>query len=307
MKRIKHIFYLLFHPRRFADAFMLKFSKHLSDRLFIECTWRTKMPYKLNLDDPKTFNEKLQWLKLYNRRPEYTIMVDKYSVKKYVADIIGEEYVIPNLGVWDKVEDIEWDKLPNQFVLKCTHDSGGIVICRDKSKLDKKAAIETLRNSLTYDYYKAGREWPYRDVNRRIIAEKYIHPDKEEDDLLDYKFFCFSGKLKFFKVDYNRFVDHHANYYTLDGELLDFEEDDYPRDEKIKFIRPCNFDKMISLVKELSKDIPFVRVDLYNLNGQIYFGELTFYPASGWGLINPLVWDIKIGEYLKLPTQKIYG
>ena len=166
------------------------FFKFMSDEAYLKFMYKLKMKRKLNLSDPQTFNEKLQWLKIYDRKPEYTTMVDKYEAKKYVADIIGEEYIIPTLGVWDRFEDIDFDELPDQFVLKCTHDSGGLVICRDKSKLDLKAAKKKINKSLKRNYYWIGREWPYKNVRPRIIAEKFM-TDPTSDDLQDYKFFFF--------------------------------------------------------------------------------------------------------------------
>lgn len=274
----------------------------MPDSIYLMHIYRLCIGCELNLKHPKTFSEKLQWLKLYNRRPEYITMVDKYAVKDYVANKIGEEYIIPTLGVWDKVEDIIWDSLPNQFVLKCTHDSGGLIICKDKSSLNIKEAEQKLRKSLCHNYYLNGREWPYKGVRRRIIAEKFLVPQKPEvpSELLDYKFFCFNGKVKFFKVDFGRFVDHHANYYSPEGELLDFGEMAFEPDPNSPVELPDNLDKMIVLAEQLSKDIPFVRVDFYNTNGRIYFGELTFYPASGFGKWTSPDIDQKLGDLLVL-------
>lgn len=257
------------------------------------------MGYKLDLNNPKTFNEKLQWLKLYNRKPLYTILVDKYAVKHYVADKIGVNHIIPTLGVWDRVEDIDWDRLPNQFVLKCTHDSGGLVICKDKMTLDINQTIRILLKSLSFDFYKAGREWPYKNVPRKIIAEKYM-VDASIGELRDYKFFCFNGSVRFFKIDYGRFVDHHANYYDCNGNYLDFGELDYMRNPNSKLEIPKSLQEMIGYAEILSKDIPFVRVDFYDVDGKVYFGEMTFYPATGMGRIDPEEWDLKIGNWLDL-------
>ena len=188
--------------------------QNLSDEAYLKLVYRLIFGRKLNLKNPKTFNEKLQWLKLYNRKPEYTLMVDKYEVKGYIAEQIGEEYVIPTLGVWDNFDDIDFDSLPNQFVLKCTHDSGGLVICKDKSNLDITKAREKINKALTRRFYYFGREWPYKNVKPRIIAEKYM-VDKTVDELRDYKFFCFGGVCKCLKVDFDRFIEHHANLSLL--------------------------------------------------------------------------------------------
>ena len=421
-----------------------------NDAFYLRLLYFAEMGKILHLKNPKTFNEKINWLKLYNRKPEYTKMVDKYAVKEYVAKKIGEEYIIPTLGVWDKPEDIDWDSLPNQFVLKTTHGGGGcgVVICKDKSKFDKTSAIIKLKESMASDIYSGFREWPYKDVPKRIIAEKFMAPEKspapndlpdykffcfngepkycqvirdrhtketidfydmdwnhmpfvglnpvarngltpvvrpqkldemkdicrklakgipfvrvdlyviddkkyfgeitffpasgigkfspeewngklgdlltlpnategggkylivngvitelkpEYDELKDYKFFCFNGKVKFFKVDFGRFVEHHANYYDTDGNLLPFGEKSFEPDPNYIIELPNNLKEMIKLAERLSKNEPFLRVDFYNVNGKIFFGELTFYPASGIGRFVPNEWELKLGELIKLP------
>lgn len=303
INRIRHWFSLLYQPRKLADAFMMKFPLLTSDRTYIECLWRSKMNYPLNLKNPRTFNEKLQWLKLYDRRPIYTTMVDKFAVKEYVANLIGKKYVIPTLGVWDKTEDVEWDKLPNQFVLKCTHDSGGLVICKDKKKLDIDAAIKKLNKSLHYNYYMAGREWPYKNVPRRIIAEEFM-TDKH-GELRDYKFFCFDGKVKFFKIDFDRQTCHRANYYDRDGNLLYFGEKVCPPDYEKQLEIPICIEQMINTAEQIALKDGFVRVDLYNIDKKILFGELTLYPGSGFGEFEPDEWDKTIGAMINLPVDKI--
>ena len=251
----------------------------LPDDIYLRLVFRDVMGCNLNLRHPTTFNEKLQWLKLYDRRPEYTTMVDKCEVKKYVAERIGEEHIIPTLGVWDNFDDIDFERLPNQFVLKCTHDSGGLVICRDKRKMDIQAAKQIIEKSLRRDFFTKGREWPYKNVKPRIIAEKYME-DTATSELRDYKFFCFGGTCKCFKVDFDRFVEHHANYFDPQGNLLDLGETICPPKEGKVIKLPESKYEMIRLAEKLSKDIPFLRVDFYDVNGEIYFGELTFYPAS---------------------------
>lgn len=286
------------HPRKFVDSFILKFPKFFNDRLFIQSKWRSKMSYKLNLKTPQTFNEKLQWLKLYNHNPQYTKMVDKVEAKKYVADIIGEKYIIPTLGVWEKTENIEWDKLPNQFVLKCSHDSGGLVICRNKEKLDKKAAIKKLNKSLLNDYYLEGREWPYKDVPRRIIAEKYM-VDESGNELKDYKFFCFDGKPKIIQVDYDRFGDHKRNLYDVEWNRLPFTIQ-FHTDWNHEIPMPESYNEMLEISEKLSKGIPHLRVDLYHINGKVYFGEMTFFHGSGYEKFEPEEWDKTLGSWIEL-------
>lgn len=276
---------------------------HIKDDLFLKAKYDVLMGKKLRLKKPKDFNEKLQWLKLNDRNPQYTLMVDKYEVKKYIENKIGKKYIIDTLGVWKNFNDINFDSLPNQFVLKCTHDSGGVVICTNKKKFDIDDAKKTINKSLNINYYYNSREWPYKNVKPRIIAEKYI-VDENENELKDYKFFCFNGKVKFFKVDFDRFINHHANYYDIELNLLPFGEKDYLPDIEKKNIWPDNIKEMIDLAEKLAEDITFVRVDFYNVNGKIYFGELTFYPAAGFGMFEPDEWDEKIGDMLILPKIK---
>lgn len=276
----------------------------IPDKLYLKLLYRRLFNKKLDLSNPQTFNEKLQWLKLYDRREEYSIMVDKYEVKRYVADIIGQEYIIPTLGVWDKPEDIEWDKLPNQFVLKCTHDSGGLVICKDKSKLDKEAAIGKLRKSLKRDYYKAGREWPYKNVRRRIIAEKYLEAAPNTGDLPDYKVFNFNGEPKLIQIDFNRFVNHKRNYYSANWERLDFTMN-HPSDDNTIFEKPIVLEELKGLCRRLSTGIPFVRSDFYLVDNKLYFGELTFFPEGGTGRFEPEEYNKKLGDWITLPSGKV--
>lgn len=278
-----------------------------NDERYLKILFFLRHRKRLNLKHPETFSEKLQWLKLHDRKPEYTTMVDKYAVKEYVANIIGEEYIIPTIGVWDKPEDIDWDCLPDKFVLKTTHGGGsvGVVICKDKNSFNKEKAIRNLSQSLKQNIYTELREWPYKDVRKRIIAETFLDNKNKTNnqELIDYKFFCFNGKMKVFKIDFNRHSFHQANYYASDFELLDLEEIAFPRIPSKPFVPPQNFEDMIKIAESLSSNIPFLRVDLYNISGRIYFSELTFFPASGLGKLNPAKWDYKLGSWLKLPKK----
>ncbi len=281
----------------------LRIDKFIPDRIYLKLLYRRVFDKPLDIDHPKSFNEKLQWLKLYNRKPEYTVMVDKCAVKKYVANIIGEKYIIPTIGVWDTPEEIEWDKLPDQFVLKCTHDSGGLVICRDKSKLDKNSAIKKLHNSLKRDYYLADREWPYKNVPRRIIAEKYMEDStslsKASQDLVDYKFFCFNGEPKLMFIATDRSTDTRFDYFDMDFNHLPFEQG-FPHSQKM-IKKPERWADMVKIAKRLSQKLPHVRIDLYEINGEIYFGEYTFFHNSGFVPFIPEAWDYKLGEYINIP------
>lgn len=297
MKKIIKAFRYIFTTPSVVLAYLwLKMSPFVPAKLYLTVMYRLKRGYWMDFKNPVKFNEKLQVLKLNEHNREYIQMVDKYKVKFYVAKIIGNEYIIPTLGVWDRFEDINFEALPNQFVLKCTHDSGGIVICKDKKTLNINEVKNKIKKSLSTNYYHIGKEWPYKYVRPRVIAEAYM--EDEYGEFRDYKFFCFGGSVNFFKVDFGRFTEHHANYYLPNGELLHFGEKNYPFDENANLSLPCNLGKMIELAEKLSANIPFVRVDFYNCKGQIFFGELTFYPFSGFGSFSPEEWDNRIGEML---------
>ena len=254
-----------------------------------------------DLKNPKTFNEKLQWLKLHDRKPEFSDMVDKYEVKKIIARRLGEEYLIPTLGVWDRVEEIDFDSLPEQFVLKCTHDSGGSVICKDKKSLDREHAKEVLRRSMSRNYYWHGREWAYKNVRPRIIAEQYM-VDESGVELKDYKIFNFNGTPKLFQVDFNRFVKHTKNIYDTDWNYQNVAIN-YPTDPNVKIEKPACLEEMLSIAAKLSAGFPFLRTDFYVINGKVYFGELTFFPGSGFMKITPESFDLEMGSWISLPEK----
>lgn len=271
----------------------------IPDKQFVKIQYRKTFGKKLRLNNPITFNEKLNWLKLHDRNILYSKMVDKYEAKQYVANSIGRDHIIPTLGIYDSFDEINFKKLPNSFVIKCTHDSGGLVICRNKQLLDIKEARKKINNSLRKNYYYHSREWPYKNVKPRIIIEKYML-DNKTNELRDYKFFCFNGKVKFFKIDFDRFTNHRANYYDTKGKLQKFGEQAYPPDYNKRIDMPKNLKTMIKFAEILSNNIPFLRVDFYEINEKVYFGELTFYPASGFGIFTPKSADEKIGKLLDL-------
>ena len=275
----------------------------IPDRPYLELMYRLKVGKKLHLDNPLTFNEKIQWMKLYDRKPEYTVMVDKVKAKDYVASKIGEEYIIPTLGVWADPEDIDFDSLPDQFVLKCNHNSGSLVICKDKSKLDVKKAKRILGKGLRENYFKGFREWAYKDVPRRILAEKYM-VDESGTELKDYKMFCFNGKVYCTYVCSDRMsLDGlHITFYDREWNKLPIRRASHPV-SKEGIERPTNYGKMIRLAEELTKDIPFVRCDFYDISGSLYFGELTLYPAGGFERFSPNDWDLRFGEMISLPER----
>lgn len=271
-----------------------------SDKLYLKLKYRLVMKKKLNLDNPQTFNEKLQWLKLYDRKPEYTKMVDKYDVREYISEKIGEEYLIPLLGVWDSFDDIDFDKLPNQFVLKCTHDSGGLVICKDKSQLDVSEARKKINKCLKRNYFWKNREWVYKNVNPRIIAEKYM-VDESGTELKDYKLFCFNGEPKTLFVATDRPHDTKFDFFDMEFNHLPFTNGHPNATKEIK--RPEGLSEMTELARKLSEGMKQVRIDFYDINGKVYFGEITFFHWSGMVPFEPEEWDSTLGEWIGLPIS----
>lgn len=280
------------------------FFKYLPDDVFLKFYWRSITGHNLDLNNPVTFNEKIQWLKLYQHNPEYTIMVDKLLAKDYVAKKIGEDHIIPTLAYWNSASEIDLSMLPNEFVLKCNHDSKNICICTDKSEFDIDDAKRKLDKGMKYNFYQTYREWAYKDVPRKILAEKYMF-DESGEELKDYKVFNFNGEPKFIQVDYNRFKGHMRKLYSTNWEELPF-KCLYDNDGR-SFPKPKVLEEMLYYARELSKDIPFLRTDFYIINDKIYFGELTFYPEAGYGFITPAEWDIKVGNWLTLSDINIEG
>lgn len=272
----------------------------VSDEVYLKCIFRLRVGYCLNLNNPQTFNEKIQWLKLNNMHPEYTSLVDKIEVKHFVESKIGKQYIIPTIATWNSVADIDWDKLPNSFVIKCTGDSGGVVVCKNKDDLDISNAKRILMNGWGQNYYRYSKEYPYKNVVPRIIAEEYM--EDEFGELRDYKFFCFNGVPKYFKIDYDRRTNHHANYYDIEGNRQYIYEGSCPPDFSKHIELPGNLKQMADVARKIASEIKasFVRVDLYNIKGAIYFGEITFFPMSGLDTLNPVEWDYKFGEYIRI-------
>ena len=254
------------------------------DEKFIRKKFQAAMGYSLNLDNPITFNEKLQWLKLYDRRQEYTMMVDKYKVRDYIADQLGGEYLIPLLGVWDNPDEIDFNALPNQFVLKCNHNSGlGMCICKDKSKLDIDKVRSELRKGLNQDYYLVHREWPYKNIPRKIICEQYMEDSSQKGSLTDYKFFCFNGVADCVMVCLDRFSgDTKFYFFDKSWELKRLNIRGKNAPEGFTIPKPICMDEMFRIAEQLSAGLTFSRIDLYECNGKVYFGEITFFPDSGF-------------------------
>lgn len=281
---------------------------HLSDKTFLKIAYRLRMSKKLDLSNPKAFSEKLQWLKLYDRKPIYNKMVDKYEVKEYVYRCIGGDYIIPTLGIWDSVDRIDWDSLPNSFVLKTTNGSGGfdVVICKDKSKFNKEDAIAKLNKSFDDHAFWYGREWPYKDLKPRIIAETFITDGSYPEGLPDYKFYCFNGTPYYCQVIRDRTSKETIDFYDMEWNHMPFVGlNPNCTNGSMPVKRPQNLENMIRVCTKLSHNIPFARVDLYVVNGKEYFGEITLYPASGYGRFTPSEWDGKLGELLNL--EGVFG
>ena len=270
----------------------------LSDKKYLELLFFAHLDRKLNWKKLNTFNEKVQWLKLNNRKEEYTMMADKYAVKKYIADIIGEEYIIPTLGVWNHFDEIDFEELPDQFVLKCTHDSGGLAICTDKSKFDIEKAKEKIEKSLKRNYFNSSREWQYKNIPPRIIAEPFIGIDGKAPE--DYKFITFNGALDSVMVCKGRDVGHPWFYfYNKDWKRLIYQHPELEKEDDVE--KPENFDVMLWIVEQLARGYVHMRVDLYNVNGKVYFGELTFFNQSGFDTDITYETDLLWGGKMKVP------
>lgn len=284
--------------------FVTYYKRHFVDpEKYLQKMFYKRMGYELNIHNPQTYSEKLQWMKLYDHNPLYTKLVDKYEVKQYVSDKIGPQYIIPTIDIWDRVCDIDFDKLPNQFVLKCTHDSGGLVICTDKNAFDSSKAKKILKKSLRRNFYFMGFEWPYKNVKPRIIAEQYME-DSKTNELRDYKFFCFDGNVKALFIATERQKegeDVKFDFFDADFNHLPFRQGH--ENAIVVPDKPVCFDEMKRLASILSKNLPQVRVDFYEVDGKIFFGEMTFFHHGGWTPFDPKEWDNTFGEWFKLPDK----
>lgn len=274
----------------------------LSDETFLKLYYRLLVGRKLDLENPKGYNEKLQWLKLHDRNPEYSRLVDKFGVKKIVADIIGEEHVVPLVGgPWQSVDDIDIDMLPKKFVLKLSHDCGGVIICRDKDNFEWEKAKKILKKKLKHNYFYRGREWPYKNVSPCIFAEKYIE-NNGQNALNDYKFMCFDSIPRIMFVVTERDVSLKVDFFDMDFKHLPFARK-YPNSHK-EISKPESFELMKELAQKLAQNIHHVRVDFYEVDGQIYFGEYTFYPGGGFERFDPYEYDLLLGEMLTIDNNQ---
>lgn len=279
------------------------FFNYMTDEQYLKLRYKITFGNKLNLDNPHLFNEKLQWLKIYDRNPLYTTLVDKYAVREYIKEKLGEEYLIPLVGgPWINAQDIDFSRLPDQFVLKCTHDSGSVVICRDKENLDCEAVVKKLNKALKHNFYYWGREWPYKNVPPQIIAEKYM-TDKPWEELRDYKLMCFNSKVKATLVCSDRFSDGgiKITFYDSNWKRLPFKR--HYQASEVEIEKPKTYEEMCHVAEKLSENITFVRMDFYEINRKVYFGEFTFYPGSGFEKFYPSEWDEGLGRWIKLPND----
>lgn len=300
--------HLLHNRAQFCDSIVKNFLGFLPDKLYLSLRYRCQMGHWINWKNPKTFTEKLQWLKVYDYKPEYTKMVDKLVAKDYVASRIGEEYIIPTLGVWDKVEDIDWDSLPDQFVLKTTHGGGGcgVVVCSDKTHFDKAKAIEKLQTSMHSNAGKTYREKPYLNVPRKIIAEKFMAERRAKEnakisDLPDYKFFCFNGEPHYCQVIRDRHTKETIDFYDMEWNHMPFVGLNPVAKNGVEPVaKPVHLEQIKEICRKLSKDIKFSRIDLYVIDDKEYFGEITFYPAAGLGEFTPTYWNERLGDLINL-------
>lgn len=288
------------HTDSKIKALLYRLGLIVPDRIFIMLKYRKAFGRWPNLKNPQTFNEKLNWLKLHDRNPLYTRMVDKCEAKRYVADLIGEEYIIPTLGVWNRAEDIDFDALPDKFVLKATHDSGRVIICKDKSKLDRAKAVREMKESLKRDFYAVTREWPYKNVKPRIIAEQLLE-SSDDAGLADYKVHNFNGVPKVILVCRDRFAETGLteDFYDTEWTHLDVKRPGHPNAPIIESC-PESLGKMLELSKRLSADYPFMRTDFYTIGDKVYFGEITLYPASGTVPFEPSRYDDLFGSSLNI-------
>ncbi|OLS38885.1 hypothetical protein BTR22_04330 [Alkalihalophilus pseudofirmus] len=276
-----------------------RLSSHLSDELYLKFKYGYLMGEKLNLKNPKTYNEKLQWLKINDRRVEQMQYVDKYEVRAYISETIGEEYLIPLVGVYEQVEQIDWESLPDKCVLKCTHGCGSNVIIDDKNKLDIKSSERKLKTWMEKNWYWYGREWPYRDLKPKIICEKFL-----QDNIVDYKVMCFNGEPKLIQIHQDRHnSDHTIDFYDINWKKTEIKRKNTPSSENI-LPQPKNLEEMLLLAKELSRNEIHVRVDFYEVSGRIYFGEKTYYSASGFSPFAKKANDDLLGSWIQLPNNE---
>ena len=291
---------------RHPSLLLLKLSTRgiidLSDKLYLKLRYLKKFDCIPDFDNPKTFNEKLQWLKLNDRKEIYTTMVDKYEAKEFISNIVGEKYIIPTYGIYDSFEEIDFDKLPNQFVMKCTHDSGGLAICNNKKNFDKEEARKKINKSLKNNFYKLGREWPYKNVKPRIIVEELLK-NNDNSELIEYNFFCFNGVPKIIMLCHgDKRIKRYNDFYDMDFNKMDL-RCEYANSDYIEK-KPKQLEEMLNISKKLSKNTYFLRVDFYLVNNEVKVGELTFFHWAGFCTFDPEEYNLKLGNMINLPSDR---
>ena len=299
----------LLSPRKVLHAllgrlfpFWMRISRWVpSDRFYLKVFYYLAMHKKLDLNTPKTYTQKIQWLKLHNTNPLYSKMVDKYEVREIIIQELGEEYLIPLLGVWDQFDEIDFEKLPHEFVLKTTHDSGSVIVCKDKAGFDHKSARKKLTRALQTNYFYKSREYPYKNAIPRIIAEKFMH-DESQEELIDYKFFCFHGKPIILQITQSRNGKKEVGCFNMEFQPMPFYTGNIKPDYA-RFSKPFCFEKMVEIAEKLSRYIVHVRIDLYCINDQVYFGEYTFHNAGGIVRFSPPEWNKIMGDMIELPLR----
>lgn len=288
--------------RRLANFFWFVIQRVLPAKMYLSLRYHLLFGRWIDWKNPRYFTEKLQWLKVYYYGEQESCLVDKIRVKNFVSECVGLDYVLPTLGSWSSADDIAFDLLPKEYVLKCNHDSGSVFFAKEDCPINQKSAKLKFSKVLKVNYYWTGRETPYKFVEPKVFAEPLMKSSLE-GGLRDYKFFCFNGEPKVFKVDFNRFIDHHANYYDINGNLLPFGEVAPSPLYEQKIELPDNLQEMVAVAKMISKGLPFARVDLYNVDGKIIFGEVTLFPTSGFGRFTDDEWDLRLGSWINLPSK----
>ncbi len=296
-----------FHPRRIYNRIRQGLSNFIvywliPDKWYLSWKFKKVYGYSINWKNPKSFNEKINWLKLHDRNPKYHLLIDKFRVKPIVADIIGAEHVIPTIaGGFTQISEIDKEKLPNQFVIKCNHDSASVIVCKDKTKFDWAYADYKLKWCMSHDYYHyENKQWAYKGIEKCFFIEQYME-DESTHNIPDYRFFCFNGKVKCINVDMGRCIGEvKVNSYDTEWNQIPCQHNHDNYNGVIQ--RPSNLDEMIETAELLAQYVgnPFTRIDLYNINGKIYFGEITFYPVGGMGYIKPYEYDLLFGSWLDL-------
>ena len=284
-----------------ATSFKREAAKIIPTPIYIRLMYYHITGIKLNLKNPQTFTEKLQWMKVHYRNPLYTDRADKLKVREYIAKTLGNEFLVPLLGVYKRADDIDFDKLPNQFVLKCNHDSGSILICKDKSNFDIEGAKAHLTKHINTNYYYPSREWQYKDISPKILCEKYM-ADEMNEEINNYRIFCFSGEPKIIQVVCDKFADKKLKFYFTDWHPIKNTISMMPESDLI-LNKPDKLDDMLQIARKLSQGLPHVRVDLYLTYNKIYFSEMTFFDLGGNRNFKQQEFNLKMGSWLQLPEK----